>query len=495
MEIRADTVVVLAYLAIVLGWGCWFARGSGHTDQFMSAGRSLPGWAVGFSMFGSYISSISFLANPGKAFESNWNAFAFSLAAPLAAWIATRWFVPFYRHSKSISAYQHLENRFGPWARLYATICFLLTQTARMGTVIYLLALAVGPLTGWNVKVTILVTGIAMTFFTLLGGIKAVVWVGVLQSVVLIAGVTIALTSLVSNVSGGVEEIFRIGSSEQKFSLGSFGPSLTQPTFWVLFIFGFIMHLGNFGTDQSYIQRYLTASSDREAAKSIWLAALLYVPVAGVFFFIGTGLFVFYGQHPAILPENTPVDAVFPHFIGTQLPEAAGGLVIAAVFAASMDSNLNSMATLTLCDIYQRFFRLDSSEKESMRVLRAATLGWGVLSIIVALTMVRAGAVLDVWLQLSGLLSGGVLGLFLLGIVSNRVTNTTAKIAVTLGLFVIVAMGIQPLFELPDALRLPFHTHLTIVFGTLTILIAGLVLSSLTYPDKLIPPSKKFREL
>src|SRR5687768_3838680 len=191
-----DQFVLLAYLTIVVGMGLWFARRSGNTDEFMAAGRSLPGWAIGLSMFGSYISSISFLANPGKAYADDWNAFVFSLATPIAAAAAIRWFVPFYRRTGEVSAYEHLERRFGGWARTYAVVCFLLTQTARTGTVVYLLALAAAPLTGWQVETTILLTGALITVYTMSGGIRAVVWVGVLQSLVLLTGPLICVAML-----------------------------------------------------------------------------------------------------------------------------------------------------------------------------------------------------------------------------------------------------------------------------------------------------------
>src|SRR5919106_4263624 len=132
MTLNFDLVVLLLYLVAVVGVGLWFARRSGSTGEYTAAGRSLPGWAIGLSMFGSYISSISFLANPGDAYGGNWNAFVFSLATPIAALIAVRWFVPFYRRSGHVSAYEHLEERFGCWARTYAVVCFLLYQTARM---------------------------------------------------------------------------------------------------------------------------------------------------------------------------------------------------------------------------------------------------------------------------------------------------------------------------------------------------------------------------
>jgi SSS family solute:Na+ symporter len=189
----ADLFVLATYLVAVVVLGLWLGRRQPDADEFMAAGRSLPGWAIGLSMFGSYISSISFLANPGKAYAQNWNAVAFTLATPIAAAIAVHWFVPFYLRQGAISAYEHLERRFGRWARTYAVLCFLLYQMARMGTVVYLLAIAVESLTDWNVAATIIVTGALMTVYTLAGGIKAVVWVGVLQGAVLIAGTVVCL--------------------------------------------------------------------------------------------------------------------------------------------------------------------------------------------------------------------------------------------------------------------------------------------------------------
>jgi SSS family solute:Na+ symporter len=174
-----DLLVLLAYLAGTVGIGCWFALRKRDTSEFMAGGRSLPGWAVGLSMFGSYVSSISFLANPGKAYASNWNFFVFSLATPVAALVAVRWFVPFYRASGEVSAYEHLERRFGPWARTYAVACFLLTQMARTGTILFLLAIATNAMLGWDVRLVIAMTGVLMILYTVFGGIQAAVSIGV----------------------------------------------------------------------------------------------------------------------------------------------------------------------------------------------------------------------------------------------------------------------------------------------------------------------------
>ncbi|MDD8044396.1 MAG: sodium:solute symporter [Verrucomicrobiota bacterium] len=477
-----DGIVIFAYLAGVMLLGCWFVRKSRSTEEFMAAGRSLPGWAVGMSIFGTYVSSISFLANPGKSYDSDWNPFVFSLSLPLAAWIATKYFVPFYRRSGQISAYNHLEARFGPWARTYALVCYLLTQIARMGTILYLVALALSPLTGWSITTIILVTGVLVTIYTLLGGIEAVIWTDVIQSIVLTAGILVCIILILIRMPEGPGQVFVIAAEHGKFGLGELGLSLTQSTFWVVLFYGLFINLNNFGIDQSYVQRYATAKTDRDAVRSVWLGGLLYLPVSALLFFIGTALFAFYTAQPELLPEaaagGIKGDAVFPHFIVTQLPAGATGLLIAAVMAAAMssvDSSLNCSATLILCDIYKRYIRPDADERRSMRVLYTTTLVWGLLGTGMALAMIQVQSALDAWWKLAGIFSGGMLGLFLLGIMSRSARNINAVIGVVFGVLVISWMAFFPqTSDAPASWRSPFHSYLTIVFGTTTILIIGL---------------------
>ncbi|MGI6302479.1 MAG: sodium:solute symporter [Verrucomicrobiota bacterium] len=477
-----DGIVIFAYLAGVMLLGCWFVRKSRSTEEFMAAGRSLPGWAVGMSIFGTYVSSISFLANPGKSYDSDWNPFVFSLSLPLAAWIATKYFVPFYRRSGQISAYNHLEARFGPWARTYALVCYLLTQIARMGTILYLVALALSPLTGWSIPTIILVTGVLVTIYTLLGGIEAVIWTDVIQSIVLTAGILVCIILILIRMPEGPGQVFVIAAEHGKFGLGELGLSLTQSTFWVVLFYGLFINLNNFGIDQSYVQRYATAKTDRDAVRSVWLGGLLYLPVSALLFFIGTALFAFYTAQPELLPEaaagGIKGDAVFPHFIVTQLPAGATGLLIAAVMAAAMssvDSSLNCSATLILCDIYKRYIRPDADERRSMRVLYTTTLVWGLLGTGMALAMIQVQSALDAWWKLAGIFSGGMLGLFLLGIMSRSARNINAVIGVVFGVLVISWMAFFPqTSDAPAGWRSPFHSYLTIVFGTTTVLIIGL---------------------
>jgi SSS family solute:Na+ symporter len=438
------------------------------------------------SMFGSYVSSISFLANPGSSFAGNWNAFVFSLATPIAALVAIKWFVPFYRRSGEVSAYEHLEHRFGPWARTYAVVCFLLTQMARTGTILYLLALAVAPLLGWRVEYIILLTGATMILYTIFGGIQAAVWIGVIQSIVLLAGPIICMVVLFNKLPGGIASVFEHADGASKFSLGSFGPSLMLPTFWVVLIYGLVINLGNFSVDQSYVQRYITTPTVREAKQSVLMTAALYVPVAAFFFFIGTSLFALHAVRPELFPPAAvdvvkEPDKVFPYFIRHMLPVGLSGLVVAAIFAASMDSTLSSMATLSLCDLYKRYFRPQADERESLTVLRSTVFFWGILAVIVALAMIRVRSALDVWWKMAGIFSGGMLGLFLLGLIS-RARNAAAIASVSLGIAVILWMTVSQWAIWPAALaplRSPFHAFMIPVVGTLLILIVGMLLQKL----------------
>ena len=479
-----DVAVLAVYLLAVVGMGVWFARSNRTSKDFMAAGGSLPGWAVGLSIFGTYLSSNTFIGVPGKAYDGNWNGFVFSLSLPLAAWVAVKWFVPFYRKSGEISAYHHLEKRFGPWARTYALVCYLLTQLARVGTILFGVSLGLSALTGWSLPVVIIVSGIAVTGYTLLGGIVAVIWTDVIQSIVLLIGAVVIAGLLLVNHPGGAGEAMQVAAGAGKFSMGSYALDFTQSTFWVVLIYGIFINLNNFGIDQSFVQRYHTARDDQAAARSVWTGALLYVPVAALFFFIGSMLFSYYEASPHLLAElkaahpDGHADQVLPHFIATQLPPGVAGLLIAAIFAAAMssiDTSLNSSATVTLKDFVQRYLKRGEDEEGALRILRGATLLWGVLGTGVALAMLGQKSLLDSWWKLSGIFAGGMLGLFLLGLISRKADNAGALTGVILGVLIICWMTFTDYF--PEEFRSPFHAHMIIVIGTMTIFLTGIGIS------------------
>lgn len=555
---QLDWIVLAAYFVATMCVGLYFWRKSRSIEGFTAAERSLPGWLVGLSIFATYLSSISYLALPGKAYGGNWNAFVYSLAIPAATAIAVVWFLPYYRDAKDVSAYANLEQRFGLWARLYASVFYLLTQLARIGVVTYLLALPMSVLFGWDIRLIIVITGITVTLYTFIGGILAVIWTDAIQTVILLLGALISLYFLSANIEGGLGNAISDAYHQGKFSLGEIGVSfdssgtvslqLGTATILVILLFGFCDNLRNFGIDQSYVQRYQTAKSEREARKSLWVGAVMYIPVSALFFLIGTLLFMFYhapnnatglqevyqvvahqklmqegvratsttdelgkkvfsaeyqqriDEKAATLGEKDVADRVFPHFIGKSLPPGLTGLLIAAIFSAGMSTisgSLNSSATLILRDYYLRFFRPNASERESMNVLYLGTITWGVLGTGVALILIKlTDSALDIWWTLCGIFGGGMIGLFLLGMLSKRPKNFAAITAVVMGSAAIFYMtipdvlrwlGKQGLTGPEESLRnfavnnlgglSPFYSNMIPVFGTVIIIVIGLTLA------------------
>ena len=472
---------------IILGASFYFRNKT--TDQFTAGGRKLPAWVVGMSIFATFVSSISFLALPGKAFMTNWNAFVFSLSIPFATIMTIRFFIPLYRGIGNISAYYYLEQRFGAWARIYASACYILTQLMRTGAILMLLALPLNALFGWNINTVIILTGLMVMLYTMLGGIKAVIWTDAIQGIILITGAVVSALILTFSMPEGPGQLFRIAIANHKFSLGSFGPSLTESTFWVVLIYGLFINLQNYGIDQNYVQRYMTTGTDREAKASTVFGSLLYIPVSLVFFYIGTALFSYYTAQPDLLPEDLKAagagDKVFPHFIATGLPSGITGLLIAAIFAAGMSTvatSLNSTATIVLNDYYKRYFNKNAGEKSSMKVLYISSFLTGAFGILIALTLVGVESALDAWWSLASIFSGGMLGLFLLGYFSKKAVKIDAVIGVVIGVIVIIWMSLSPICFTEGnslAFRSPFHSNLTIVFGTMTIFLVGFLLTKL----------------
>ena len=497
-----DIVVIAVYIVVTVLFGSWFVRRSRTTDGFTRAGGRVPMAVVGLSIFGTFVSSISFLAIPGKAFASNWNSYVWSLTLLPATWVAARYFVPFYRSRGHISTYAHLESRFGTWARVYASVCYMVTQIARMGAVMFLVALPLNLLLGWDIVKIILVIGILTTLYSMLGGIEGVVWTDALQSLILILGTLLCTGILLFGTPGGPEQVFKIAVEQNKFSLGSFDSSISQSTFWVVLIYGIAINLQNFGIDQNFVQRYQTARSDKDARRSLWLNAWLYIVVSAFFFFIGTALYSFYTAQPESLPAEMladmnarPIahgDQFYPFFIIHQLPAGLTGLLIAAIFSAAMSTistSLNGCATLTLTDFYKRFYRPNAGAKEEVTVLYVSTAIWGGLGIGGGLLFTHAKQILDAWWGIQGIFGGGILGLFLLGFFSRRAKNVPAVIGTVLGLLVIAWMSLSlPSWKIfPErwaAWRSPFHEFLIPVIGTAVIFLSGFLLTMLFAPFK-----------
>lgn len=506
-----DLIIIILYLLGMVWIGFYFNKKNKSADQFTKASGKIPGWAIGLSIYATFLSSNTFLGVPGKAFGSNWNAFVFSISMPISAFFAAKYFVNFYRRTGEVSAYTNLEARFGPWARTYAVVCFVLTQFARMGSVFFGMALSLQALLGFSMASIMIVMGICIIIYTVMGGMEAVIWTEVVQGILKTLGALLILYLVLREIPGGVEKAYEIAKANNKFSLGSTNPDFTISSFWVILLYGFFINLNNFGMDQNYVQRYHTAASDAEARKSIWLCVAMYVPASLLFFIIGSALFSYYNLNPELadgLKHTVAVerlgvgasetqinqlaaslqpadygDKVMPHFMVHKIPQVFLGLIIAAILSAGMStisSGMNACATVFTKDIYQRYFNKTVAGKQELRILYISTIVFGLIGLGTGLAMLGIKSVLDVWWELSGIFAGGMLGLFLLGIISKRTNSGQAMVAVIVGILVILWLTFSP--KLPQEygyLKSTLHINMVIVVGTLTIFLVGVLLTSL----------------
>ncbi|NOY57367.1 MAG: sodium:solute symporter [Calditrichaeota bacterium] len=419
-----DYLVIIISIILFIGVGAIFTRRQKTTDKYFTGGRTIPAWAIGMSILATLISSVTFLAYPGEGFASNWIRLVQGLMVPIVL-IFLIWFVvPLYRHVIGLSAYEYFEKRFGYLARLYSSLAFILAHFSKMGTVFFLLALALSKMMGINTYLIIWILGISITVVTMLGGIEAVIWLDVIQGFMLMAGGLLCAAILLFVPPGGPVAVIKTAVEAGKIGFGPYDLDFTKLTFIVMALNGIFYAIQKYGTDQTIVQRYLTAKSDKDAIKASLMGVLLCVPVWTLFMFIGSALFSYYKLMQIPLPDGIRPDAVFPLFIMNQLPIGITGLILAALIAAaisSLDSDLNCLAAIGVEDYYCRI-KPRSTDKQKLVMGKIIVGISGIAAILVASLYVKAGkeTVLSIIFTLYAIFSGGIAGLFLLGIFSKR---------------------------------------------------------------------------
>jgi SSS family solute:Na+ symporter len=437
-----DTSILILYGLILVGMGIYFFRKTKTSDQFMVAGRGIPAWAAGLAVMSAYTSSISYIAVPGKAFDTNWHPLIFALSAIPVVWFVTRYVVPYYRKKNIISVYGYLEEKIGNWASIYASLSFVLFMIGRTAVILYLSSLLLSSFVAVDIRVLILMIGILTIIYTLMGGMEAVIWTDVMQSVIMVGGIIFIGILLTKEVFSQPDFLIQHALDKGKFSLGETTFSLRSRTIWVMIIYGVSENIRNLVADQNYTQKYCSVPDEKKAKRSVWIAMLIYLPLTALFLYIGTTLFAFYSSPDHLLGETiTKGDEVFPHFIATQLPVGVKGLIIAAILAASMstiDSALNCSATVLFVDYYKKYVKPAASESSSVVFLRLTTVIWGIAGIAVALLLINARSALDIWWIIAGIFGGGILGLFLLGIFQVKITQIQGIISVIFSILLII---------------------------------------------------------
>ncbi|MBN1900492.1 sodium/solute symporter, partial [Candidatus Sumerlaeota bacterium] len=432
-----DYLALIAYLLSLIGMGFYFSKRENTTDDFFLAGRRVPWWAAGLSIFGTQLSAITFMAIPAKAYATNWIQFLFNMGIIAIAPLIVYGFLPFFRRLNITSAYEYLEKRFNIVIRLAGSALFIIFQIGRIGIVLLLPSLALSVVTGMNVYFCILIMGILSTVYTVMGGIEAVIWTDVLQVFVLVGGALVCFFAALFQIDGGFSRLFSMALQEGKLHFINWEWDFGRLTIWVI-ILSWINALIPYASDQAVIQRYLTTKDEKSARRAVWTNAVLTLPATLLFFGIGTVLFVFYKSHPMRLdPGMAKIDNVFPWFIMRELPMGLSGLLIAGIFAASMstlDSSMNSMSTAVVTDFYRRF-KPNPSEKYCLDLARWLTAIFGLFGTVFAIFLASSDfkSLWDQFVMIIGLLGGGLGGLFVLGIFTKRANSAGAGIGLLFG--------------------------------------------------------------
>ncbi len=488
-----DIFTLILYFVIMLGIGYWCSTRMKGTENYFVGGRSIPGWAVGISMLGTAISSVSFLAYPEAAFQSDWSKIIPGFMVPIAVLFGIYVFVPYYRRAGLVSVNQYLEMRYAPWARAYGCIMWSVFSFSRMGLILYLLSAAVRAMTGYDIYLIIIVLGILVSIYTVMGGIEAVIWTDVMQTIILIFGGIICIFTVAYGIPEGFSTIMREAGAEQKMTITSnMDLNLFQETLWVLLLYGLFANMQEFVADQTKVQRYCAAKSDGAAKLSLVIGGVGCIPIWALFMFVGTCLWVFYQMYPEQLPDVISNAEVFPYFILNELPVGIAGFVIAAVLAAAMssiDSSMNGVATVLTSDIFKRFMIKDKDDRYYLFAARSITFfaGAGMILFSLYIAYIINQDVMDLSTVLgfnfffTSLLAGGIGGLFFLGMFTKRSNAQGALAGILLAVLVTLYMTSNVMPFLPESLSSPFHKNMITVFSNIVSFIIGYFVS-LAFP-------------
>jgi SSS family solute:Na+ symporter len=419
-----DYAVIAGYLLAITAFGSWFARFQKTTRDYFLTDRSVPWWAICFTIVATETSTLSFIGVPAGAYAGNMTFLQLALGYIVGRLLVSALFLPAYFRGELYTSYELLFRRFGPEVKNVAAIIFMITRTLADGIRLFATALVISVVTQVPVWITVVALGAAMIVYTVRGGVSAVIWTDVVQMFVYVAGALLVFFGLLRLIPGGWEEVVRTAGGAGHFQIFEFS---TDPkrvyTFWAGLFGGIALTLATHGTDQFLVQRLLSARSLRAASSGLVLSGVIVFAQFVLFLVVGAMLFTFYQHTPLPRPLGR-TDEVLPLFVVTSLPEGISGFIVAAIVAAALSPSINSLAATTVNDFYVKYVRPDADQHKLMNVARTATICWGIAQIAVALgAQFVTQSVLDSGLSVLSLAAGPVLGAFLTGVLTTRVRS------------------------------------------------------------------------
>ena len=448
-----DWTILGVYLFALACIGPLFAKRHKSTESYFVGNRQFPAWLLGLAMFATSISSITVLAYPGDAYKTAYLRWVGTLMLPFGIYIGWKFFLPFYRRNKCTSAYEYLEARFGSGVRTYVSITFLIGQVLRIATILYLVSLVFKVMTGAEPYICILMGGLVISIYAVLGGINAIVWAQFFQAFLLWFGSILCFITIIKNIDGGLGAVFATGWADHKFVLGDPNPltkqleqapwfSLHDKAIGMMLIGALTGWIFEYGGNQNVIQKYVSAKNPKEAFKSIWICCACSIPTWAAFMLVGTALYVFFKQHPDPIAQNIlegvkgfKAEEILPYFCVKMIPSGIAGIVIAAILSAAMSASsasINGISAVFVTDLYRRHMNKKASEKHYVLIARITSAVACLLMMGVALTFYALSdlTLQDFGARLGSVLGGGILGIYFLGFLTTRGNSTSVAIGI-----------------------------------------------------------------
>lgn len=499
-----DITTLILYISALVGMGFYLSRKNTTTEEYFVGGRSYSGWVIGLSMIGTSISSVTFLAFPADAYKTAWLRFIPNFTLPLTVLLAAYFFLPFFRRTKIVSAYEYLEDRFSPSIRVYGAVTFIIGQLMRLALILYLVSILMHQITGYSTVVSVLLAGLLVAVYTIVGGINAVIWTDVLQTLILVLGGIVILIIIIFAMPGGLSQIFEIANGDNKFAIAeltngrlnpvTWGFSLSEKTGLMMLFVGLTVWLQEYGTNQNVIQRYAAAKSMKEARKGLYTIGVLNVPIWAFYMFLGTALYAFFQVHHApealeMLDGTRKAEQIMPFFILNYMPPGVAGIVISAALAAAMsslDSSINAISTVTVNDIYRRHYVKDREDKHYLHVAWLVAGIASIFMVIGAIILIYSDTktIQDAATILSSIVMGGVFGMYLLGFVTERANSKSVWLGIAVTFVFSVWTVLSKQGVLPDSLTVPFDLYYTGMIGHIILFATAFVASALIFKKK-----------
>ena len=431
---KLDLAIIVLYLAGITLFGLRFRKRQRSLRDYFLAGREIPWWAIALSIVAAETSTLTIISIPGLAYDTNLTFLQVVMGYVVGRVVISFVLLPHYFRGDLYTAYELIERRFGRGLRSLTAGLFLLTRAAAEGVRVYAVSIVVAIALGTGQLASIAIITILTLIYTFEGGLAAVIWTDVVQTVIYVGGTLVGLVTILHLVPGGWAAIHAAAAGAGKLQLFDFTPSLWIPyTFWAGVIGGTFLTTASHGTDQLIVQRLLAARSQKQSVTALLSSGAAILFQFALFLMVGIMLWAYYRVPSSTF--GTP-DRIYPTFIVSRMPHGISGLLIAAILAAAMSNlsaALNALSSSSILDFYVRF-RPQSDERTRMRLSRLSTFLWAlVLFSLAVFSLHKAGRVIEVGLQIASVAYGALLGVFLLGVLTRRANQLGAAIGMLFG--------------------------------------------------------------